>query len=180
MMRRLQPPRHVNQQGAILVVSLMMLLLLTIIGITAMNTVTMEERMAGNLRDSNLAFQGAEAALRDGEGTLEALTLEPTLCSSAPCKIWNEDVLTFYLEDQPASWWVSNAVEYGVDGTHELVSNNSDPRWFNEFLEFSRDSLTVGHGVTTGRSFFRVTARSEGGSDTALSVLQSTFVKRLN
>ncbi len=175
-----RPPRHAHQQGAILVISLMMLLLLTIIGITAMNTVTMEERMAGNLRDANLAFQGSEAALRDGEGMLGALTLEPVLCSTPPCAIWNEDVLPFYIADQTAAWWTTNAEEYGVDDTHELVSNYSDPRWLSEFLEFSRDNLTVGHGVTTGRSFFRVTGRSAGGSDSSLAILQTTYVKRLN
>jgi type IV pilus assembly protein PilX len=179
-MRKLQSPGHVNQRGAILVVSLMMLLLLTIIGVTAMNTVTMEERMAGNLRDANLAFQGAEAALRDGESTLEALTAEPSLCSAPPCEIWNEDVLPFYLADQTASWWATNAEEYGVDSTRELASNYSDPLWFSEVLEYTRDNLTVGHGVTTGRSFFRVTSRSEGGSESSIAILQSTFVKRLN
>ncbi|MDH3527913.1 MAG: PilX N-terminal domain-containing pilus assembly protein [Gammaproteobacteria bacterium] len=173
-------PSHMNQQGAILMMSLMMLMLLTIIGITAMNTVTMEERMAGNLRDSNLAFQGAEAALRDGESQLEALTTEPTLCSSTPCDMWEKDTLPFHLEDESVSWWVTNAKEYGVDGTPELLSNNSDPRMLVEFLQFSRDNLTVGHGTTTGRGFFRVTARSEGGSDASIAILQTTFVKRLN
>jgi type IV pilus assembly protein PilX len=169
-----------HQQGAILMMSLMMLLLLTIIGVTAMNTVTMEERMAGNLRDSNLAFQGAEAALRDGEAKLEALTTEPTLCSSSPCNMWDKDVLPFHLEDESASWWATNAEEYGVDGTHELLTNHSDPHALVEFLQFSRDNLTIGHGTSTGRGFFRVTARSEGGSDTSIAILQSTFVKRLN
>ena len=79
-----------------------------------------------------------------------------------------------------ASWWATNAEEYGVDGTRELLSNHSDPHALVEFLQFSRDNLTIGHGTSTGRGFFRVTARSEGGSDTSIAILQSTFVKRLN
>ncbi|HPF28453.1 MAG TPA: PilX N-terminal domain-containing pilus assembly protein, partial [Steroidobacteraceae bacterium] len=55
------------QRGAILVTSLLLLLVLTIIGLTAMRMTSLQERMAGSTRDLNLAFQGAEAALRDGE-----------------------------------------------------------------------------------------------------------------
>ena len=39
-------------------------------GITAMQVTRMEERMAGNSRDVNLAFQGAEAGLRDSEARI--------------------------------------------------------------------------------------------------------------
>ncbi|ANI13370.1 hypothetical protein A9C11_04940 [Pseudomonas citronellolis] len=60
------------QQGAVLVVALIMLLLLTIIGISSMRGTTMEERMAGNLRDQSLALQAAEAAMRQGEAAVKA------------------------------------------------------------------------------------------------------------
>lgn len=56
-----------SQRGAILVVALIMLLLVTIIGIASMRDTSLQERMAGNLRDRELALQSAEAALRRGE-----------------------------------------------------------------------------------------------------------------
>ncbi len=56
-----------SQSGAVLLVSLIMLLLLTLIGVTGMQTAGLEEKMAGNMRDRNIAFQAAEAALRDAE-----------------------------------------------------------------------------------------------------------------
>ncbi|MEQ1557357.1 MAG: PilX N-terminal domain-containing pilus assembly protein [Methyloglobulus sp.] len=56
-----------QQRGVVLLVSLIMLLLLTIIGLTGVQTSGLEEKMAGNMRDRNLAFQAAEAALRDAE-----------------------------------------------------------------------------------------------------------------
>lgn len=56
-----------NQQGAILIVALIMLLLVTIIGLASMRGTSLQERMAGNLRDQELALQAAEAALRKGE-----------------------------------------------------------------------------------------------------------------
>jgi type IV pilus assembly protein PilX len=59
--------RHEAECGAVLLVSLVMLLLLTLIGLAGMRMVQLEERMAGNLRDRQMAFQAAEAALRAGE-----------------------------------------------------------------------------------------------------------------
>lgn len=56
-----------KQRGAVLLVSLIMLLLLTIIGAAAMRDTNLQERMAGNMRDHSLAFQAAEAALRFAE-----------------------------------------------------------------------------------------------------------------
>lgn len=56
-----------NQKGAVLAISLIILLLMTIIGVSAMRSTTLQEKMAGNLRDYNVAFQAAEAALRDAE-----------------------------------------------------------------------------------------------------------------
>ena len=49
-----------SQQGAALVVSLMILLVMTLIGITAMSSSNLEEKMAGNSRDMMLAFQAAD------------------------------------------------------------------------------------------------------------------------
>ncbi len=58
---------HSRQRGAVLLVALIMLLLLTILGAAAMRDTNLQERMAGNMRDHNLAFQAAEAALRFAE-----------------------------------------------------------------------------------------------------------------
>src|SRR5215210_6741499 len=54
-----------RQSGAVLIVSLLFLVILTILGITAMTGTTLEHRMAGNTRDYAIAMQAAEAALRD-------------------------------------------------------------------------------------------------------------------
>lgn len=56
-----------QQSGIALVVSFIILLLLTIIGVSGMKVTGLEEKMASNDRDQNVAFQSAEAALRAGE-----------------------------------------------------------------------------------------------------------------
>jgi type IV pilus assembly protein PilX len=61
--------RH-RQSGAALIVALIFLLVMALLGTQSMRTSTMQERMAGNMRDWNLGFQAAEAALRDAESFL--------------------------------------------------------------------------------------------------------------
>ncbi len=52
-----------QQSGAALFISLIMLLALTIIGLSAANRSNLQERMAANLHIQNLAFNGAESAV---------------------------------------------------------------------------------------------------------------------
>ncbi len=64
-----------RQRGVVLVTGLIFLVMMTLLGVTAMQTTMLEEKMAGNLRDEILAFQAAEAALREGEMFLQQITL---------------------------------------------------------------------------------------------------------
>lgn len=64
-----------RQKGAALFISLMFLILLTLIGLSAANVGILQERMAGNVRESNIAFQTAEAALRDIERRVQDVTM---------------------------------------------------------------------------------------------------------
>ena len=68
-----------NQRGAILIIALIMLLLLTIIGLSSMRGTSLQESMAGNMRDSSLALQAAEAALRQGENVVNKKFMTNTL-----------------------------------------------------------------------------------------------------
>lgn len=51
------------QRGAALIISLIVLLVLTLIGVAGMNTSVMQERMAVNAQNSNRAFQAAESTV---------------------------------------------------------------------------------------------------------------------
>lgn len=59
-----------RQHGATLVTSLMILVMITILGLASMRTATLEERMARYSREQQVAFQAAEATLRDAERDL--------------------------------------------------------------------------------------------------------------
>jgi type IV pilus assembly protein PilX len=60
-----------NQNGAALYVSLIILILMTLIGVVAMQVAGLQERMSANYQASNMAFQNAEADARTQENDLE-------------------------------------------------------------------------------------------------------------
>lgn len=68
-----------KQNGAVLLVALIMLLLLTIIGLTSIRGTSLQENMASNLRESNISFQAAEAGLREGEQQAHGKFLDGSL-----------------------------------------------------------------------------------------------------
>ncbi|HXH03937.1 MAG TPA: PilX N-terminal domain-containing pilus assembly protein [Candidatus Competibacteraceae bacterium] len=57
-------PTIETQRGSALIFGLLFLIIMTILGVTGMQGTILQEHMAGNLRDHNLAFQGAEEVLR--------------------------------------------------------------------------------------------------------------------
>ncbi len=56
--------RPSKQRGVVLVIGLLMLLLLTIIGVSAMSTTVNTERTAGNNQYATINFQAAESAVK--------------------------------------------------------------------------------------------------------------------
>jgi len=60
-----------RQRGAVLYVALMMLVLLALIGITALQVTGLQERMTSSYRSTNNAFQNAEGRARSNEADLQ-------------------------------------------------------------------------------------------------------------
>lgn len=62
-------PMPPQQRGAVLFVALIMLILLTLLGLTAAQVTVLQERMSGNFRVQQLAFERAESAMSEGRDT---------------------------------------------------------------------------------------------------------------
>ena len=58
------------QRGAALITALLLLVVLTILGISVMQMSRVQEKMAGNTRDINVGFETAEGALRNAEALI--------------------------------------------------------------------------------------------------------------
>lgn len=150
-----------KQGGAALIISLIFLLLMTLIGVTSMQSTTLQERMAGNTRDRNLALQAAEAALRQGETWLGIAGSQNTADTAAELA-------------NPAAWDGSSPHGSAAGYTPALASNP---------VFYVGPSTQVVYGIssssTTTEDFYPVTAYAEGGAETTVVVLQSMF-KRIN
>ena len=164
-----------GERGAALIVSLLMLVVMTMIGVSAMQTTALEEKMAGNQRDLNQAFQAAEAALRDAEIWLRNQTGEPVPVGNGSTGVFTRDAL-----DPNGNWWktignwASGTEVAGIGGVQTLPS-----RVIEGFGFITDGSLTIGQ--TTGqtpRILYRVTARGTGGTDSATVVVQTIYAKR--
>ena len=67
----LKPPHtHHKESGAVLIVSLVFLVVLTLLGISSMDSTILETKLAANERERNWAFQVAEMGLMNGTDLL--------------------------------------------------------------------------------------------------------------
>ncbi|MDX2479353.1 MAG: PilX N-terminal domain-containing pilus assembly protein, partial [Desulfuromusa sp.] len=67
-----------NERGAVLITGLMILVILSLLGISTMQTSTLEEKMTNNMSQRQLAFQATEAGLREAEGRIsDGLSVDP-------------------------------------------------------------------------------------------------------
>lgn len=65
MREKMHTPNRKSQQGIVLIVSLLILLVLTMLGISAISNTSMEERMSNNFQQSMVAFQASESTISD-------------------------------------------------------------------------------------------------------------------
>lgn len=72
-----------RQRGMALLVSLVFLLLLTLIGLSSMQSATLQEKMTSSIMLRNQSFQMAEAALRMGENAVQVETYTLAVCTTA-------------------------------------------------------------------------------------------------
>jgi len=177
-----------RQSGAILVISLLMLLVLTVLGVVMMQTTRMQERMAGNTRDLSAALQGSEAAVRYAEQQLAAFTSRPDTDSTSNCSkpsvaattVCDKNALPVAIYDKSQFDWLSQAKVYGAatTTTTAVAQLPEQPQYTDERLGFIRDNLDTGQDPPEGRDFFQLTGHSTGMSGKTNTVVQSTYARR--
>lgn len=175
------PPR--GERGAVLIVVLILLLIMTVLGLASLRGTLMEERMSAYLYDRSLSFQSAEAALRAAEDAIRGAASPDDVghdCTLAgPCPVIACNA--FQAVDGCAVPW-TNAT--GVTLDEDLIAG--PPQYYIEFMG-RQEGLGDGGGLDGGypaptpssRAYYRVTARSHdpAGSGRALTVLQSNVVR---
>ena len=172
-----------TQQGMVLVVGLVMVLLITIIGVSAIRGSGLQESMAGNMRDRNIAFQAAESALREGEAIIgPSVKTLPPFKGAEGTGLWQD------LSETPANsiiyWTKDNWASMSKETDLEFEDVTASPRYVVEEIEvdIAMSARADGSGVdihamqSTGDATpYRVTAQGFGISPDTDVVLQSTY-----
>ncbi len=167
----MNPLRYKNA-GAVLIICLVFLLVMTVIAASVMQSSMLQERMAGNARDTHAAFQAAEAALRSAEAQLASAALgafEGRSGRYLQCDVGVSLCNTPEWNDRSASGWITLA-----DYRDELYAS---PQYFIEKLsnfELQNVSLEADSAVQH-MAVYRVTARGFGVSDKSMVVLRSIY-----
>jgi type IV pilus assembly protein PilX len=180
-------PRIRRQRGVALVVSLVLLLVATIVGLAASRSTLLQERMSANSFDRSLAFQRAEAGLRAAEGAITTNWVITSLggedCSAAGCASVPSNAFTgtnSTWTDVGSTYDVNDAITPGI------------PQYYIQFMGTGtadddngtkQNAESGNYGAATAPAnvaYYRVTSRSSAPSTLggrSIVVLQTT-VKR--
>lgn len=135
--------RHLRsfQQGFSLIVVLLILVVATVLGVGAAQVSLVNERGARNDRDTEVAFQAAEAALADAETDVLGPNHDP---HQRLCLFSHEDVTAF-------------VAGCGGAGTHQGLcapaEPGTDPAWMTADLS-AEGGQSVAYGSFTGQTYF--------------------------
>lgn len=191
-----------HQRGAALIVGLIMLLLLTLIGVAGMRDTLLQEKMAGNMRDRELALQAAESALRAAEINVGALTeptfnntngmydLNTTAGQTAMARVKSSVPISEQAFWQQTTLWTNTTSVVYPNTLDDVIA---PPRYVIEklgnALSADKSSYTGGsdpnfvQDITANVEVpeiitypdYRITARGQGVSADAVVILQTTF-----
>ena len=162
---RKSPPRgNQSQAGFSLVVVLIFMMVIMMLGITAMQAAGLQERMASHGRDRAIALQAAETTLREGEAATRDISAfdGDASCTNAFCSTGSAPDLYAYAWDDAKST---------TAGSTELSATlASTPRYFIEYTGLIPNPGSGGPAKT-----YRVTAHSTGQNSSTIVTLQSAF-----
>lgn len=187
-----------RQSGVALAIALILLVVMTLLGLSGVRTVGLEEKMASNTYDRSLAFQAAEAALRVGEEAAQAQAIAgnagfpayvdaDNTCPAAAINTCTGGLCARPDKDCEARWtaaafnWTTKTNSAAVLNLGPLAGGV--PRYFVEYLgnNYPNDpddpnSCGAGPGTPGCTAMrYRVTAISNAGAGRAGVMLQSIY-----
>lgn len=181
-------PMPKTQQGAALLVALVMLLLITLLASSSLRDSTLQNRMSGSVAERQHAANAAESALREGERRLQTLantgasSLGSATCSASisalAATVSNLCILaTDRFANSSAAgtdWWTAATYATDYTGSDGAASFPSTPRWNAAYIGTSTTDLeTLQQGK--GTYFYRVSAAARADGKRFPVVRQSVF-----
>lgn len=161
------------QEGASLFISLIMLLMLTMLGITLMKGSILQEKMSGNSQSKNISFQDAEAALRVSESIALATTVDEAYgFNGADGK---------YLPNASAPIWENASTTWQEATTGQVNKGGSEqPEYLLEFFDMVPREPNCAININDIQKncfvpMYRATGKGYGLNAKIQSVVQTTF-----
>ena len=177
-------PNH--QRGITLIVALIFLGVLALLGITAAQVMSLEERMAGNARNKDLAFQAAEAALNAAQADIYSGAMPVSvasfpgniktpgsggmyqfdLCNPNGRDFWNGSTAMKNCTGAsvgPFDWSAAGAAKTPTVSLSDGIKEQ--PKYIVEWMP----------PLAGATARYRVTARGVGGDDNAVVILQAIY-----
>ena len=167
-----------KQTGSALIIALTILLVLTVLGVSAMRTTSLQDKMAGNARDSQIAFEAAEYALRQAELALQNNTVIDANFSATG------GTGAYYTAKgvNAEAWTVENNWLGAVDANTYTGDVAKMPHYMIQKIDAKVNTENVpgtggGYGVDrfVGLDIYQVTARGYGISPNSRVMLQSHY-----
>ena len=178
-----------KQQGVALVVSLIILVSLTMLGLTSIQRTTTDLAMAGNQRETGLMFQAAEVGLISAENNITSINSNGDFDnpSAGFYTVLASDPTYFSPDYFDDILWGSSS----TSASYSMVSAfglNNEPRYMIEYLgDRAQNPLATinigGYGAQQPGdivSIYRSTARGVGLTGNSSRYVQSYFGKQIN
>ena len=192
------------QRGAALIVTLVILVVMTLLGISAIDSSNLNLKIASSDKNRQVLFQAAEATLAIAEQVIENQAPDDTVlqdCTSGSSDCFDDtcanglcfngvysagdsqyDCSLSLANPPPEKFWRDSALNVWEDGAKHFTANvnglDEDPKYIIEFLCF----VERGDGSTfdasnpnNGAPLFRVTALAESADGRGRVMLQSTY-----
>ncbi|MDZ4263262.1 MAG: PilX N-terminal domain-containing pilus assembly protein [Pseudomonadota bacterium] len=172
-----------QQHGSALIISLLILLVMTIIGISAMSSSTMEEKMAANDRNQKAIFQNAESSLMAAENAVLLLDYD-----TLKAKLTSDPATPGYYTPDDGRFDYLNHSAWKSDANCVSIANNSNNSGSSCYIveEIEGGTLfTPGEAAEYGSvplpklQITRVTVRSSDSNNASAVIVQSNLQKTI-
>jgi Tfp pilus assembly protein PilX len=174
------------EKGSVLAIGMLTLAILSLIGVAATTSSSIEAGVSGNDRVHREAFFAGEYALAIGERVIQDLTkrydFDEDNTVGRYCEQKSPDCMKKMAALTSLKWNDTDSVEVAADdipdGLNYVVQQL--PHYTLEQRFQKRDNLTVGIGVPTSIYYFNVTAQGRGSHRNADVTLRSVYAKRFD
>ncbi|GAA6167532.1 pilus assembly PilX family protein [Sessilibacter corallicola] len=183
MIKKYPGAQPLNQRGAVLIISLVVLTVLTIVVLSANRGVVIQERMTSAIRESNVAFQSAESGLVEAELFIETIpgiaifsdvganglyTQNNGPADYSDPAVWDPGITRLAAETAPGyetRYFIENLGAFAIGGIAQDISLNND---------YSQPE------IDTVAEVFRVVVRTVGPNGQPVRIIAGYYSANLN